>query len=101
MPTSSSPGAVVIGGVGEGLGFALSARFARAGHPVVMLARTQDKLDRFVDAIHGEGGYAMGLATDVRDEKKMIAAFQYAVDHYGILAAAIFNAGANHRSSPA
>ena len=68
-----SDGAVVIGGVGEGLGFALSARFARAGHPVVMLARTQDKVDRFADAIRAEGGVATGLATDVRDEAKMIA----------------------------
>ncbi len=97
MSHSSSPGAVVIGGVGEGLGFALSARFARAGQPVVMLARTQDKLDRFADSIRGGGGIAMGLATDVRDEEKMIAAFQHAIDRHGVLAAAIFNAGANHR----
>ena len=97
MSTSPSPGAAVIGGVGEGLGLALAARFARAGHPVVMLARTQDKLDRFADAIRGEGGIASGLATDVRDEDKMIAAFEHVVERHGVIAAAIFNAGANHR----
>lgn len=97
MSSPSSFGAVVIGGVGEGLGFALSARFARAGYPVVMLARTQAKLDRFADRIRGEGGVATGLAIDVRDEEEMITAFQHAVDRHGVLAAAIFNAGANHR----
>lgn len=97
MSTPPSPGAVVIGGVGEGLGFALATRFVRAGHPVVMLARSQDKLDRFTDAIRGEGGIATGLATDVRDEGKMIAAFDHAVERHGVLAVAIFNAGANHR----
>ncbi len=97
MSIPSSPGAVVVGGVGEGLGFALSARFARAGHPVVMLARTQDRLDRFADVIRSEGGTATGLATDVRDEEKVIAVFQHVVDHHGVLAAAIFNSGANHR----
>jgi uncharacterized protein len=56
MTTSPPTGAAIIGGVGEGLGFALSTRFARAGYPVVMLARTQEKLDRFADKIRGEGG---------------------------------------------
>ena len=54
MNASSSPGAVVIGGVGEGLGLALSHRFARAGHSVVMLARTPEKLDRFAEQIRAE-----------------------------------------------
>jgi len=97
MSSSLSPGVVVIGGVGEGLGFALSARFARAGHPVVMLARTQDKLDRFAEQIRGDGGTALGLAVDVRDEHQIITAFEQVVDRHGRLAAAIFNAGANHR----
>ena len=98
MSTSPSPGAVVIGGVGEGLGFALAARFARAGHPVVMLARTQAKLDRFADTIRGAGGLASGLATDVRDENKIKAVFEHVVERHGVLAAAVFNAGANHRA---
>jgi len=97
MSSSLSRGVVVIGGVGEGLGFALSTRFARAGHPVVMLARTQDKLDQFAERIRGDGGTALGLAVDVRDEQQVIAAFEQAVDRHGKLAVGIFNAGANHR----
>jgi NAD(P)-dependent dehydrogenase (short-subunit alcohol dehydrogenase family) len=91
------PGAVVIGGVGEGLGLALSRRFASAGHPIVMLARTQEKLDRYAADIRATGGSAIGLATDVRDETRIIAAFEHAAERFGPLAAAIFNGGANHR----
>ena len=90
-------GAVVIGGVGEGLGLALSHRFARAGHPVVMLARTQEKLDRFAAQIRADGGKAEGLTADIRDEKQMIAVFENVMARHGALAAAIFNGGANHR----
>jgi NAD(P)-dependent dehydrogenase (short-subunit alcohol dehydrogenase family) len=97
LPASPPSGAVIIGGVGEGLGFALSARFARAGHPVVMLARTQNRLDRFVEKIRDQGGTAAGLATDVRDERQIMAAFEQTAERYGAFAAAIFNAGANHR----
>jgi NAD(P)-dependent dehydrogenase (short-subunit alcohol dehydrogenase family) len=97
MTTSPPTGAAIIGGVGEGLGFALSTRFARAGYPVVMLARTQEKLDRFADKIRGEGGVATGLFTDVRDEKQVVAAFEQATRLHGPIVVAIFNAGANHR----
>lgn len=97
MTTFPPSGAAIIGGVGEGLGFALSTRLARAGYPVIMLARTQEKLDEFADKIREDGGTATGLATDVRDEKQVVAAFEQAVQRHGTLAVAVFNAGANHR----
>jgi NAD(P)-dependent dehydrogenase (short-subunit alcohol dehydrogenase family) len=97
MNASSSPGAVVIGGVGEGLGLALSRRFARAGHPVVMLARTQEKLDRFAEQIDADGGEAEGLAADIRDEGRMTTVFENVMARHRTLATAIFNGGANHR----
>jgi NAD(P)-dependent dehydrogenase (short-subunit alcohol dehydrogenase family) len=99
MAPSPDPGAVVIGGVGEGLGLALSARFARAGHPVVMLARTQARLDQFADKIAGMGGTATGRTADVRDEQQMITVLREVAEHHGRIDAAIFNAGANHRMS--
>ena len=97
MNASSLPGAVVIGGVGEGLGLALSHRFARAGHPVVMLARTQEKLDRFADQIRTTGGTAEARAVDIRDENQVITVFKDVMASEGNLAAAIFNGGANYR----
>ncbi len=87
----------VIGGVGEGLGLALSQRFARAGHSVVMLARTQEKLDRFAEQIRADGGKGEGMTADIRDEQQMIAVFENVLARHGTLTAAIFNGGANHR----
>ena len=97
MNASSTPGAVVIGGVGEGLGLALSHRFARAGHPVVMLARTQEKLDRFAEQIRASGGAAEGLTVDIRDENEVITVYENVMAVHGNLSAAIFNGGANYR----
>jgi len=99
MNASPASGAVVIGGVGEGLGLALSHRFARAGHPVVMLARTPEKLDRFAAQIRAGGGAAEGLPADIRDEIQMITVFEDVMARHGSLAAAIFNGGANYRKS--
>jgi NAD(P)-dependent dehydrogenase (short-subunit alcohol dehydrogenase family) len=90
-------GAVVVGGVGEGLGFALSARFAAAGHPVVMLARSPDRLAAFAGRIADRGGIAQGRQADVRDEVQITQIFQDAAGEHGTIDAAIFNAGANHR----
>ena len=59
-PTPAAKGAVVVGGVGEGLGFAVSSRFAAAGHPVVMFARSAENLEPLSRKIHDQGGTAVG-----------------------------------------
>jgi len=91
------PGAVVVGGVGEGLGFALAARFAAAHHPVVMLARSPERLNLFVRKIEDAGGTAQGRQIDLRDEAQVIAIFTDVAASYGRIDAAIYNAGAQHR----
>jgi NAD(P)-dependent dehydrogenase (short-subunit alcohol dehydrogenase family) len=90
-------GAVVIGGVGEGLGLALSRRFAQAGYPVVMLARSAEKLAGFEREITALGGTASGRATDLREEPQVVAAFEEIASRHDRIAAAIYNAGAQHR----
>ena len=95
-PTVST-GAVVVGGVGEGLGFAVAARFAAAHHPVVMLARSPERLNLFVRKIEDAGGNAQGRQTDLRDEEQVIAIFTDVAASYGRIDAAIYNAGAQHR----
>jgi NAD(P)-dependent dehydrogenase (short-subunit alcohol dehydrogenase family) len=95
--SESSKGAVIVGGVGEGLGFALAQRFAQAGHPVVMLARSAEKLAAFARAIEAQGGRAKGRATDVREEMEITAAFEETTAAHGRIDAAIYNAGAQHR----
>jgi NAD(P)-dependent dehydrogenase (short-subunit alcohol dehydrogenase family) len=96
-PRSDRPGAVVVGGVGEGLGLAISMRFAAAGHPVVMLARSAERLAAFEQKIAAAGGTARGRPTDVRDERQVIALFEEVAAEHGAIDAAIYNAGAQHR----
>jgi NAD(P)-dependent dehydrogenase (short-subunit alcohol dehydrogenase family) len=90
-------GAVIVGGVGEGLGFAVARRFAQAGHAVVMLARSADRLAAFERRITADGGRARGIATDVRDEAAIGAVFAETAAAFGTVDAAIYNAGAQHR----
>src|SRR5258707_4324670 len=113
---SVTRGAVVVGGVGEGLGFALSARFAAAGHPVLMLARSNERLSLFSRKIKETGGVAHWRTTDLRnedqiiavfneaqatfgriDEDQIIAVFNEAQATFGRIDATIYNAGAQYR----
>jgi NAD(P)-dependent dehydrogenase (short-subunit alcohol dehydrogenase family) len=94
---SQTKGVVIVGGVGEGLGFALSARFAAAGHPVVMLARSAERLGQFSRRIQDSGGTAVGRAADLRDEEQVIGVFEEVQASFGRIDAAIYNAGAQHR----
>jgi NAD(P)-dependent dehydrogenase (short-subunit alcohol dehydrogenase family) len=94
---SGTPGAVIVGGVGEGLGLAIATRFATAGHPVVMLARSADRLAVFEQKISTAGGIARGSPTDVRDEQQVVELFKEVAAEHGRIDVAIYNAGAQHR----
>jgi NAD(P)-dependent dehydrogenase (short-subunit alcohol dehydrogenase family) len=70
----------LIGGAGEGLGAALGRRFAKGGLEVVLSSRTQ------------------GEKADLREEAQVIGLFDR-VEKRGPVQIAVFNAGANFRSS--
>ena len=82
----------VIAGVGEGLGKALAARFAKGGFEVVIASRDKQKLDRIAKDI-GEGIHV--VPTDVTDPKSVKAMFDEA-EKIGPLGVAVFNAGNMH-----
>ena len=70
----------LIGGAGEGLGAALGRRFAAGGFEVVLSSRTS------------------GERADLREEAEVVALFDR-VEARGPIEVAVFNAGANFRSS--
>ena len=89
----------VIAGAGEGLGFALGKRFARAGYNVALAARSADRLSRLAGEIVKSGSKAFAAPTDLREEQEVIALFDALESEHGAVEVAVFNAGANFRAS--
>ena len=63
----------VIAGAGPGLGFSLAKKFSQEYH-VILLSRTQSRLDEFASKIVENGGQATGIATDLNDEQAVAQA---------------------------
>lgn len=83
----------IITGASSGIGYATAKRFAREGAKVVAGARRQPELDTLVEEITQEGGHAVALAGDVKDEAFAKALVELAIDHFGGLNVAFNNAG--------
>ena len=78
----------------NGVGGALSRRFAQEGHHVFVCGRTQEKVDALADEIVDAGGSAKGVRADVTSPGDLDALFAQ-VAETGRLAAVLFNAGNN------
>lgn len=90
----------LITGASSGIGLAAARLFAREGARLVLVARRQAELDALVDRIVTEGGDAVALAGDVRDEACAQAAVGLAEQRYGGLDVAFNNAGTMGRLAP-
>lgn len=86
--------AVVTGGTGV-LGGAMCHGLARAGASVVVLARTQEKIERVVEAIQRENGQAMGVSADALDADALQIAAEAVVERYGRIDILVNGAGGN------
>ena len=89
--------AIVVGvGSEQGLGAALSRRFAREGYRVIVSGRTEAKVTRVTDTIIDDGGKAEAVVADATIETDIAALFDRAeADSAGILDLVVFNAGNN------
>src|ERR1700744_4867399 len=91
-------GTAIVVGVGseQGLGAALSRRFAREGYNVIVSGRTDAKLTRVVRAIIDDGGKAEAVVADATIEADVVALFDRAetasADSVDLV---VFNAGNN------
>lgn len=85
----------LITGAGSGLGRESSLLFAREGAKVVVTDLLSNRADAVAAEIKEQGGEAIALRADVRDESEIAAAVDSAVRTFGRLDIAFANAGIN------
>ncbi|MFL1406677.1 SDR family oxidoreductase [Marinobacter sp. M1N3S26] len=91
----------IVTGASAGIGYASARLFAREGASVVVGARRQQELEALVREIEAEGGQAVALAGDVRDEDYARALVDMATRAFGGLDIAFNNAGVLGAMGPA
>jgi NAD(P)-dependent dehydrogenase (short-subunit alcohol dehydrogenase family) len=96
---ATHPNVALVAGVGEGLGGAIARRFARGGHPTVLVARSADRLARIAAGIEAEGGRGIAYVADLREESAVAKLFDDVEAEIGPIDVAVFNTGANYRAS--
>ena len=83
----------IIAGASSGIGRATAKLFAREGAEVVVAARREAELAALVSEIAADGGRAIAMVGDVKDEAFAAALVKAAIDTFGGLDIAFNNAG--------
>jgi NAD(P)-dependent dehydrogenase (short-subunit alcohol dehydrogenase family) len=74
---------VVLSGVGPGLGRALGEEAARMGADLVLVSRTQKRLEAMADVVRSHGRRALVVPTDITDEASRQALVEKALEEFG------------------
>lgn len=83
---------VVLSGVGPGLGRALGAEAARMGADLVLVSRTERRLQKMAEVVEGYGRKALVVPTDITDEGQRAALVERALEHFGRVDCLVNNA---------
>lgn len=86
---------VVVTGASRGLGAAVARRFGEVGARVVGCARDEGALDAVIEGIEADGGRAVGVRADVRDEADVERLVETAADEDDGIGVVVANAGIN------
>src|SRR5471032_779372 len=90
----------IVTGASSGIGYETARLFAREGAKVVVTARRQAELNALVADIERDGGEAVAVAGDIRDEQLARALVETAVGRFGGLDIAFNNAGMTGDAAP-
>ncbi len=92
-------GACLVIGAGDGLGAAIARAFARESLEVVVTRRSRhlDALEALAASLQAEGGKALAVALDARNEDEVAALVDRIEREIGPLEVVVFNIGANVR----
>lgn len=83
----------LVTGAGSGIGRATAIAMAAAGARVVLAGRSQQRLHETAETIESQGGTALVVATDVRDDGQVERLVQTTLAAFGGLHIAFNNAG--------
>ncbi len=91
--------AIVTGGNG-GIGLGIARGLAQAGANIVVAARNQGKTAQALKQVQALGVKAIGVSTDVKDEKSVAEMVKAALDAFGQVNILVNNAGISVRKPP-
>ena len=97
---ASTPGCVVVVGVGPALGLSVAQRFAKAGYKVGVISRKLATVEAAAAAVTKNGGTAMGVPADASDEASLRAGIAKVVEAYGPVQVLVYNVGPGFASWP-
>lgn len=83
----------IVTGASSGIGQASARLFAQEGARLVVVARGEERLQALATELNRNGGEAVAIVGDVRDEDCARLAVQAAIEHFGGLDIAFNNAG--------
>jgi len=83
---------IVVSGVGPGLGHSLSIEAARMGADLVLVSRTESKLNALAEQVRDLGRTALVVPTDITSEDQRQALVQRALGEFGRVDCLINNA---------
>ena len=84
---------VFITGAASGIGYEISADFAKAGAKIVLTDINEEAVQKAADSLKSQGLEAIGLKVDVTSETELEGAIKKTVETYGSLDVLINNAG--------
>ena len=91
---------VVIVGAGPGIGMSVARRFAAAGMPVGLIARTAASIDATSEALAAPGVVVAGATADAGQDDQLTAALDAVTGQLGVPAALVYNVGVIRRDRP-
>lgn len=84
---------IIVTGGGSGIGRCTAHELASLGAKVILLGRTQSKLDQVAAEIAEDGGIADTSAVDIRDETLVSECIQHIIKKHGQIHGLVNNAG--------
>lgn len=87
---------IIVTGGGSGIGRCTAHELASLGAQVIVVGRSQDKLDRVVAEITEDGGKADALSLDIRDEEAVRAGVAEILERHGQIHGLVNNAGGQY-----